>query len=152
MDIQTSAVTLQSLAAINIILGKNGVGKSNLLREIDRHYQGDPAFFLKYISPERGGELSFNASVEQNIRNANWALDARRRNRVDDFRHMSFAEYKNLETLILRKRERDASAPSFDDTLRKINSVLQNVRIQSGPRVATDVGRQSAEGGDAEQW
>src|SRR5262245_61192081 len=128
MDLEARDRKLVGLGTINVILGKNGVGKSEILRKIDETFQQDANCFGKYISSERGGDLSFHASVEQNIRSANWMNTTRCRNRVEQFRNMSFHEFRNLEILVLRQRENDCAAPSFDQTLDQINLLLDNVK------------------------
>ena len=67
MDISFGEQRLEGLADINVVLGKNGVGKSRLLRAIDESLADQKAsWIVKYVSPERGGDLNFQASVEQN--------------------------------------------------------------------------------------
>lgn len=136
MNLVAGELTLENLGSMNVILGKNGVGKSELLRKFDAEYSNQKDNWLvKYISPERGGELTYNASVEQNLRSGeNWAPTVRRRNRVEQFRNMSFAEYRNLEVLVLRKIEENREAPSFDSTMDKINALLDNVKIVRGSK------------------
>lgn len=130
MDLVAGKTTLTNLATINVVLGKNGVGKSELLRKLDVEYENQKdQWLVKYISPERGGELAFDASVEQNVRSKNWLPQTRRRNRVNQFRQMSFTEYRNLEVFVLRKREKDCNEPTFDDTLASINALLDHVKI-----------------------
>lgn len=83
MDLQVGTTQLSNLATINAVLGKNGVGKSELLRKLDAEYeQQKDKWLVKYISPERGGELAFDASVEQNSRSENWLPQTRRKHRV----------------------------------------------------------------------
>ena len=131
MDITFNNTTLRNLGHLNVVLGKNGVGKSELLRALDTFLEANPSQYLaKYISPERGGELAYHPSVEANLRSHNaWGSGARRKNRVSEFRNMSFSEYRNLELLVLRKKEVDPSAPEFDLTLDKINALLNHVKI-----------------------
>ena len=130
MELTTGATTLKNLGHLNVIFCKNGVGKSPLLRALDAEYEKNPnEWLVKYISPERGGGLAFDPSVESNMRSGNWATTHRRRNRAGQFRNMSFAEYKTLEILVLRKREADGGAPVFDDTLSTINALLDQVQV-----------------------
>lgn len=137
MDLTADKHTLRDvgLSHINIVLGKNGVGKSELLRKLDVEYSNEKdSWYVKYISPERGGELTFDASTQQNLRSSDWATSARRRNRVSQFRNMSFAEYHTLEILVLRKIESDRSAPSFDSTMEQVNALLDNVKLVRGAK------------------
>ena len=50
---------------INVILGKNGSGKSTLLRLLDTKLSGDSCC-IRYITPERGGQLIYDGSIEAN--------------------------------------------------------------------------------------
>ena len=108
MDIRAGSWTLKGLGPVNVILGKNGVGKSQLLRELDNRCRGDTNTFgqVKYLSPERGGQLKFDAGVETSMQLDRWTESVKRRNRVDNFRQMTIGEYRTLETLVLRKIER----------------------------------------------
>lgn len=55
MDIQINGKVPKNLGAINVIMGKNGCGKSSLLRSLDLQYREER--IVEYIMPERGGEL-----------------------------------------------------------------------------------------------
>lgn len=118
-----------------IVLGKNGSGKSTLLRSLDAN---DPA--VKYITPERGGTLKYEPSVDNNIlQNANWLSDSRRRNRFESFRQQSAAQFRNLEILFLREMEktpglRQDLSHSFDGVLEKINQFLPAIRLVRADR------------------
>jgi ABC-type multidrug transport system ATPase subunit len=127
------------LAKINVLLGKNGSGKSTVLRLFEQNKQDLPHFgTARYITPERGGELTYAGNIETQIVNdPNWGADARRNNRYDNFRQMSVTEFRKLETLVLRKIEKDTATRqdmtfSFDTTLKLINGLLDNVQIARG--------------------
>jgi len=49
---------------INFLLGKNGCGKSTVLRRLDEKLRQNGDWFVKYITPERGGALKYNANVD----------------------------------------------------------------------------------------
>ena len=67
MDIKLPGKTLLNLAKINIIIGKNGCGKSRILRDLDTFRDGWT--HVKYITPERGGYIIYQPHIEQNIQN-----------------------------------------------------------------------------------
>lgn len=123
------------LRKINIILGKNGCGKSTLLRKADLQFQDSP--FLgraKYVTPERGGSLSYDGNVETNMNSTPmWLTQVRRANRNDNFRQISVGEFRRLETLVLREIEKDymvrGSDFTFDAVVKDINGLLDNVEI-----------------------
>lgn len=136
MDLIAGEKTLKNLGRLNVIIGKNGTGKSQILRHFDQHLRKEPGRYLvKYLSPERGGNLAFDAGVENNLQtNATWGADTRRRNRVDNFRQMSFAEFRLLETLVLRSIETDPikradNAFTFNTTVELVNALLDSVKL-----------------------
>lgn len=114
-----------------VLLGKNGAGKSTILRNIDTSKN----FNTKYISPERGGTLKYDSQVDNNIfNNDNWLSDTRRQNRAEQFRQQSSAQFRNLETMVLREIEKDAEKRNdmeytFDTTLKLINELLPQINI-----------------------
>ncbi len=90
---------------------------------------------IRYITPERGGELSYDGNIETNrSTNPAWMTSTRRRNRYDQFRQSSVAEFRNLEALVLRSIESDAAVRAseftFDSEIQRINQVLDRVSIQ----------------------
>lgn len=139
LDLSSGQFQLLKLNKVNVILGKNGCGKSSALRSIDGAFQGNSIRGMaKYITPERGGSLRYDGNVETNVNaNPNWLPNMRRVNRSDSFRQVSVGEFRRLEMLILRKIERDPdlrrdSGFTFDTTVDQINSLLDQVQIERG--------------------
>jgi len=128
--------TLWNLGRINILLGKNGSGKSILLRqlEVGMFSKGKAYGKIKYIPPERGGALAFDSTVEHQITNSpNWLAAQRRLNQRASFRQESVSQYRTLETLVLREIEgarRQDSDYTFDLYVTAINALLDNIRVQ----------------------
>ena len=114
-----------------VLLGKNGSGKSTLMRRINENDKSK----TKYISPERGGVLKYSPGIEETIASSpTWIDDTRRKNRFEQFREQSATQFRNLELLILREIEKEASKrndPSytFDTTLEKINKLLPAIKL-----------------------
>jgi len=132
MDITNiNEYTLNNVNKINIVLGKNGSGKSTLLRQVEQGLTGQEGYGkTKYITPERGGSLVYEAGIEQNLANdINWLSGQRRRNLTPNFRQQSVAQYRKLETLVLREFEQDQTKSKFDPYVKKINSLLDNIEI-----------------------
>src|SRR5690606_16276867 len=128
-----------------ILLGKNGSGKSTRLREIGNSVRQK----FKYISPERGGTLVYEPGIDQTMaQNENWLFDSRSRNRLENFRQQSAAQFRNLEMLILREIEqnltkRNDHSYKFDSILNEINTLLpaiKLVRSDRGFRVESKLG------------
>lgn len=131
---------LFNLSKINVLMGKNGCGKSTILRDIDRFRQGNTGL-TRYITPERGGILKYDGNIETNIgNNSNWLSEIKRRNRQENFRETSVFEFRRLETLVLRTIEQDKnvrrSSFTFTETIKQINRLLDNIEI----RRANDIG------------
>jgi ABC-type multidrug transport system ATPase subunit len=134
--ISINSYTLKNLDKINILLGKNGCGKSTLLRQTEGNLNNNQQYGkTKYITPERGGVLRYEAGIEQNTYNdPNWMGNQRRKNQDIQFKPQSVVQYKKLETIILREIEQNRkdkkNYPSFDHYLNKLNELLDNVEIR----------------------
>lgn len=130
--------TLKNLNKINILLGKNGCGKSYLLRQVESELSSKPDIFGKtrYITPERGGSLVYEAGIEQNtILSPSWLSDTRRKNQFNQFRQQSVAQFRKLETIVLREIEvdkREEKEYLFDNYINEINSLLDRIYIKRG--------------------
>ena len=56
--LQAGNYTLTGLGPKNILLGKNGCGKSRLLKQAEQALRASPdAGSIRYLSPERAGVL-----------------------------------------------------------------------------------------------
>lgn len=119
-----------------VLLGKNGAGKSSLMREID----ASGNLNTRYISPERGGTLKYDPNIENNITNSQgWLENTRRQNRFEQFRQQSAAQFRALELLILREIEKDKTKRgdqdyTFDLVLEDLNKLLPAVKLVRSDR------------------
>jgi energy-coupling factor transporter ATP-binding protein EcfA2 len=134
-----SGYNLRGLDAKNILLGKNGCGKSRLLKRLEEGLRSrDSAAVIRYLSPERGGLLQYEPGIEHNITsNISWLADTRRQNQAQQFRQQSAAQFRRLELLFLRELESTPairSDPSvvFDQIVSRVNGLLDRVRIERG--------------------
>jgi len=138
MDIENvNGYTLKNLDKINILLGKNGCGKSFLLRQVESGLSNTPDFGkTRYITPERGGYLVYEAGIEQNtISDSNWLANTRRKNQFNQFREQSVAQFRKLETIVLREIEdekREDLNYKFINYINEINSLLDRIYIERG--------------------
>jgi len=135
MDIIKNDLTFKNLNKINILLGKNGCGKSTALKGIDGEIITDEIhMYCEYISPERGGYLTHDAGVENTIENnPEWLGNQRRRNQAPGFKQQTIARYKDMELQILREIEierRNEHAYQFKNYLDAINLLLENIEIR----------------------
>src|SRR5688500_11601743 len=102
MDLIGGGVTLRNLAKFNVLLGKNGCGKSTALKSLDSGLDKNTFGRIRYISPERGGLLNYEAGIQQAMAQPNWMSDSRRKNQSDNFRQQSATLFRVLEMLVLR--------------------------------------------------
>jgi len=146
MEIENvNGYTLKNLNEINILLGKNGCGKSFLLREVEKGLSNKSDFYgkTKYITPERGGSLVYDAGIEQNIiANTTWLSDTRRKNQFNQFKQQSVAQFRKLEVIVLREieKERRREEYFFDQYIDEINSLLDRIYIQRSDIKKSEIG------------
>ena len=107
--------SLTGLAKINVILGKNGCGKSFLLKAVEQHAHGREGFGkIRYISPERGGLLTYEPNIEQAMgSDPGWMRNNRRNNQSGNFKQQSTTLFRQLEILSLREIEREHTMPDY---------------------------------------
>jgi len=139
-----SGYNLKGLSRNNFILGKNGCGKSYLLKKIELALREDKEVGkVKYLSPERGGLINYEPQIEQSISSHDqWLQDQRRQNQSAKFREQSAAQYRTLELLILREIEQNPSVRNnpeitFEKTLDRINKLLDRVRLSRSDSTRT---------------
>lgn len=146
MNVEAHGFTLQDLDRFNIVLGKNGSGKSLLLKQVESRLKQEGRH-VRYLSPERGGSLTYDYGIEQQIaRNPEWLGDQRRRNQADGFRQQSVALFRQLERQVLLRIEREHTKPeylptTFDAHVDRLNTLLDRVRIVRDERDFTIAGR-----------
>lgn len=135
-EFDVNGYSIKNLNKINIVLGKNGCGKSSLFRSLEQGMSVDSLGYgkMKYVTPERGGSLVYEANMEQSLLSSiRWLPEQRRRNQSGNFRQQSVAQYKKLETLVLREIEKDKRSDlgyTFDIYVDKVNTLLDNIKIK----------------------
>src|SRR5262245_25509560 len=94
----SGAYRLSGLGLINVLLGKNGVGKSMLLRSFDtslRVDEDDHQQNVLYVTPERGGEVQEDHGIRNKVsRTPDGIRDEARRNYLATYRRVSVAKFK----------------------------------------------------------
>ena len=148
MNIEANKYKLNNCGRINILLGKNGYGKSTTLKEAAQALKAKSNGLIKYITPERGGSLEYQPNIEQNMdANKSWVNDTRNNNQYGQFRQQSVVLFKNLratthlnlENCIKKEKESGKDNVSislceshlFDKHIHQINSLLDNIHIES---------------------
>ncbi|VVE52364.1 hypothetical protein PCO31111_04813 [Pandoraea communis] len=132
-----SAAKLAGVNVINVILGRNGSGKSRFLRSLDSNMVGDARYRVLYVTPERSGSFQRDGNVETNTAmNPDWFVQVRRHNQPQgaSFKAMSHLALRNAENAYLRRLQNtDARGKSFQaDCLDPISRMLNNVSIEQG--------------------
>ena len=130
--------TLRGLNNINLIMGRNGSGKSRFLRDIESVLGGgNNEFQVRYVSPERAGSFKRDGNVMTNMSNdPNWIRYSRSMNQVNDFKSSSAMLFRDAETNYLRRLEEDLSirddhSRTFsNDRLSRINRLLTNISLE----------------------
>lgn len=137
MDLIAGSLELKNFDKINIVLGKNGCGKSTLLKSIDTNLSGSPEWLLvRYITPERGGVLTFESNIEQQmLNNPSWFTTTRKNNQFNQFRQQTMVQYRKLLLSVLQEIEvayeaKTDGAASFKSYLDQLNSLLDNIEIR----------------------
>jgi predicted ATPase len=128
--------SLFGLDKINVILGKNGSGKSYCLKKVEVGLKNTEGVGkVRYITPERAGFLKYLPNIEQAMTtNERWMDDDRRHNQSTSFKQQSVALYRRLELLTLREIEAEHTLPeyqpkNFQTIIDKINTLLDRIKI-----------------------
>lgn len=136
-ELSAGVVTLTGLNNVNVVLGRNGAGKSRLLRAVEREIVNDVLFNIRYISPERAGVFRRDGNILNNMeRNPGWLSDVRRVNQAENFKAASANLLREIETAYLRRLQdsrelrHDLDRNFRTDRLDKINRLLTNVSIE----------------------
>ena len=127
------------LGIVNVILGRNGCGKSSFLKGLDAVLGSETgSYYVRYITPERGGKLDYDPNVGLLInQDAQWMGRTRRANRFDSFRQQTIYQYRALERLAsqaledaVQNQKTDAKQWLFQKTIDRINELLDHVEIR----------------------
>ena len=131
MEYLTPRFALTDLSRVNVVLGKNGCGKSSMLTYLESTISGENIGQRRYITPERGGTLLYEPSVENTMSsNPTWLQDTRRVNQFGQFKQQTAAEYRRLEQLVHRAAEKENRVSDFQEYVDSINSLLDNIEIR----------------------
>jgi predicted ATPase len=127
--------TLHGLSKLSVILGKNGSGKSHLLKQLELGFRNSGTYGkVMYISPERGGSVKYEPNIEQAMGDPNWINNSRRVNQSQNFRQQSATLFRRLELSVLREIEAEHQLPeyqpkTFENTIAQLNNLLDRIYI-----------------------
>jgi energy-coupling factor transporter ATP-binding protein EcfA2 len=151
IKLTTSEVEMVGLSNVNILLGRNGSGKSRFLRFLDSGLTSSPEFNVRYISPERAGIFKKDGNIQNNIENdKTWLRSVRVKNQADNFKAASANFLRELEIMYLRRLQdsaelrRDPDRNFRTDRLDAINRLLTNVSVEQQQQHADFVFRSSS--------
>ena len=139
-ELNGQTARLLNLNNINVIMGRNGAGKSRFLRDIDEMCsRSKDQFYVRYVSPERAGSFKRNGDILTNMtNNPDWLRQTRATNQANNFKAASATLFREAETLYLRRL---ASTPAIRmdttrnfeaDRLSKVNRLLTNISLEMG--------------------
>lgn len=128
---------LSGLDRVNVLLGKNGSGKSRALRLIDQHHSSINTGSVRYIAPERAGALEAAPGHEGDLSRMGeaWMAEVGRVNQYPLFKQQSVILLKRLELATLRDMERRTRETKtiqagFEEEFELINTLLERVRLE----------------------
>ena len=139
-ELKGQVAHLTGLNNINVIMGRNGAGKSRFLRDIEEVIsQNRQLFYARYVSPERAGSFKRDGNVLTNMsNNPDWLRHSRAVNQASNFKAASAMLFREAEALYLRRL---ASTPEIrmdltrnfeTDRLSKVNQLLTNISLEMG--------------------
>lgn len=136
-SLKTDDVEMTGISNINVLLGRNGAGKSRFLRSLDSGLSSTPGFNVRYISPERAGVFRKDGNIQNNLENNKDSLrGVRTQNQGGNFKAASATLLHEVELLYLRQLQdtttirNDLTRTFKRDRLDKINGLLSNVFIE----------------------
>ena len=139
-ELTGKTASLTNLNNINIIMGRNGTGKSRFLRDIEEtNSKNKKSFYIRYVSPERAGTFKRDGNVLTSMSNSpDWLRQNRAVNQANNFKAASAMLFREAETLYLRRLAntpeiRMDSTRNFEtDRLGKVNRLLTNISLEMG--------------------
>ena len=158
-EIRSGSSILRNPTNLNIVVGRNGAGKSRFLRALNT-LRNQAEYHVSYVSPERAGVFKPDPNVEMNTRSSpGWLENIRDKNQVNGFKNASANKLKELSFLFGQRMEQDLAlradfSRTFDtESLAKINGLLSNVRIERSTEMGGDFSFKTLDGSalDSEQ-
>jgi len=136
-ELNAGGALLTELTNINVILGRNGAGKSRFLRNLDSGLANSVDYYIRYISPERAGIFRREGSIDTYIeRDVNFLRQSRSRNQAENFKAASASLLREVEIIYLRRLQSshalraDPDRNFQTDRLEKINALLSNIAVE----------------------
>lgn len=105
-ELKGQTAHLIGLNNINVIMGRNGAGKSRFLRDIEEiTNRSKQLYYVRYVSPERAGSFKRDGNVLTNMsNNPEWLRLTRAVNQASDFKAASAMLFREAEVLFAPPR------------------------------------------------
>lgn len=127
---------MKNVTELNVIIGRNGSGKSKFLRSISKLRNKDD-YYVSYLSPERSGTFSDNPNTEHNARHdPNFLINDRDKNQSSNFKTASRMHLKKLALHWGRRVDceqdlrLDTTRTFETEYLAHINRLLSNLKLE----------------------
>ena len=132
-----------NLSRLNFLFGKNGCGKSRILRELQTLLQSQANKYIsRYIIPQRGGVLRSDEKSDKN--------KTLKKDQSTNFKEQTVSRFKDLKLRVLERIEDPEDLRNtkitFQAYLNKVNSLLENIEIKSSSNVFKIVSKDSPYG------
>lgn len=137
-EITAADAEIRGISNINLILGRNGAGKSRFLRNLESSLAGKAtSFYVRYVSPERAGVFRPDGNIQNAMeQNKDWLRSTRSKNQVDNFKAASANLLREIELAYLRRLQQthhirtDLDRNFQADRLDQINQLFPNISIE----------------------
>lgn len=126
---------IRDIGKINIIVGKNGSGKSLLLHGLltAPTIGGIRTAHRHHVSPERGGLLIRAPGIEKTLHPYSTIQPGNgSANQEANFRQRSLARFFDLETSVYRGAERNGEVANVQAYVDRLNELLDYITLQRG--------------------
>ena len=111
-ELTNGSCSISSPTNLNVIVGRNGSGKSRFLRTL-AGLKNNSEYYISYISPERAGSFLVDPGVEHNRQHdKNWESNNRLKNQSDGFKKTSASKLRELAMQFAVRIENDPSLRS----------------------------------------
>jgi predicted ATPase len=120
---------LGDLNAVNVIFGKNGSGKSQVLRKIREQNQD---YF--YASPERAGDISFDVNIMNTQMTERGRTKSRNTNMATNYRQEAVSRIHVMYMTIADAVTRGKPAPKLQEAETLLNALLPDFIFQMAPK------------------
>lgn len=128
---------ITNIDTLNIVIGRNGAGKSRFLRSINEYLYNINDYNVRYVSPERAGTFKRERHILMQMENdPHFVYNNHNKNQASNYKSVSANLFRDLEIAYLRKMQNDpnlradVSKTFTSDRVSKINSLFNNTYMK----------------------